>query len=705
MDASYWTKRRRLNANVSAHIAYIEEARRLSNIDDQHCEREIETHACMSDEQNSSSSELSSNKIATSGSPIAETEREHSDLIIGDQLHDSADSSEFDGELSDHSDDDSEVEDNSNVDLSASLAAWATTFRITHCALRQLLLILLTFFPHIQLPKDPRTMLKTARRYNIRNIANGLYHHFGIAEGIARTITSENVRALTNESNTINCIHIQVNVDGLPLHKSSKAQFWPILGRVVQPVTSEPFVIGLFSGEKKPGDVGEFLHDFIAEVQFIEQHGMDIDGCDNKPGIHLSCFICDAPARAYIKNIKGHNAYHGCDKCTQNGVWKGKVTFPEIGACLRSDVDFDEMKDENHHLQNTLSPLCNISLGIVSQFPHDPMHLVYLGVVKRLIWSWIKGPVVNKCRIGANNVQRISNCLLSCHRYLPREFPRKCRSLLDMDRWKATEFRQFILYSGAVVVKGKISDLVYQHFLLLVVGIFCLCSPLHCITHCEYSNDVLCMFVEQWGTLYGKDMLVYNVHGLTHLAADAMRFGPLDSFSAFPFENFLGKKKKMLRKPKSPLSQVIRRLSEIQHTSKKDTELKEYSVKGEHMLGPLPFEFRAYSQFTGIKHNNLYFSINDGDNCIKVGSSYGLIRNICKMPNCDQAAPVLMYECFSQHSNFFTEPLNSSDLGIVEVGKLSGKIESIELSEIVCKYVMIPHKKTFVIVPLLHQFV
>ena len=55
---------------------------------------------------------------------------------------------------------------------------------------------------------------------------------------------------------------------------------------------------------------------------------------------------------------------------------------------------------------------------------------------------------------------------------------------------------------------------------------------------------MLCALVEQWGKLYGKDMLVYNVHGLTHLAADAMRFGPLDTFSAFPFENFLGKIKK-----------------------------------------------------------------------------------------------------------------------------------------------------------------
>ena len=262
-----------------------------------------------------------------------------------------------------------------------------------------------TFFPN--LPNDARTLLKTARQYDIRTISDGLYHHFGIAKGVARYITTDILRQATD----LNCIHIQINIDGLPLFKSSKAQFWPILGRVVKPLVSDPFIIGLFSGEKKPGDVGEYLQDFIGEVHYIEQHGIEVNGSENKLGIHLSCFICDAPARAFIKNIKGHNAYHGCDKCIQNGVWEGKVTFPEIDSPLRTDADFDEMKDENHHLRGILSPLCNLSLGMISQFPHDPMHLVYLGVMKRLIWSWMKGPVVNRCRIGAHNISQISECI------------------------------------------------------------------------------------------------------------------------------------------------------------------------------------------------------------------------------------------------------------------------------------------------------
>ena len=69
--------------------------------------------------------------------------------------------------------------------------------------------------------------------------------------------------------------------------------------------------------------------------------------------------------------------------------------------------------------------------------------------------------------------------------------------------------------------------------------------------------------MQQWEKFYGTD-IVYNVHSLTHLAADVMMFGPLDDFSAFPLKKILGKLKMLLRKPKFPLAQVIRRLSEIQ---------------------------------------------------------------------------------------------------------------------------------------------
>jgi len=71
--------------------------------------------------------------------------------------------------------------------------------------------------------------------------------------------------------------------------------------------------------------------------------------------------------------------------------------------------------------------------------------------------------------------------------------------------------------------------------------------------------------------LYGEGMLVYNVHGLIHLAGDVRRFGTLDKFSAFPFENALKRIKKLVRKPSLPLQQLTDRLFEKQQFGKTET--------------------------------------------------------------------------------------------------------------------------------------
>ena len=63
----------------------------------------------------------------------------------------------------------------------------------------------------------------------------------------------------------------------------------------------------------------------------------------------LSSVVCDAPARAFLKCIKGHSGYSGCDKCTQPGVYNSKMTFPEVDAPIRTNVAFDDMEDAEHH--------------------------------------------------------------------------------------------------------------------------------------------------------------------------------------------------------------------------------------------------------------------------------------------------------------------------------------------------------------------
>lgn len=60
---------------------------------------------------------------------------------------------------------------------------------------------------------------------------------------------------------------------------------------------------------------------------------------------------------------------------------------------------------------------------------------------------------------------------------MPYEYHRKPRSLLDFRLWKATEFRQFLLYTGPVVLKNILREDVYFNFLSLHVAMIILVSP------------------------------------------------------------------------------------------------------------------------------------------------------------------------------------------------------------------------------------
>jgi hypothetical protein len=53
--------------------------------------------------------------------------------------------------------------------------------------------------------------------------------------------------------------------------------------------------------------------------------------------------------------------------------------------------------------------------------------------------------------------------------------------------------------------------------------------------------------------MHGYDHAVYNVHAVVHLADDASQFGLIENISSFPYEYFLHKFKRLIRKPEFPL--------------------------------------------------------------------------------------------------------------------------------------------------------
>jgi hypothetical protein len=189
--------------------------------------------------------------------------------------------------------------------------------------------------------------------------------------------------------------------------------------------------------------------------------------------LNMYSFVCDAPARSLLKQTKLHSGYSACERCTQKGVWNNKVVFPKTDAALRTNVSFEEQTDEAHHIGQ--SPLLGFGFGLVTNFCLDYMHLVCLGVTRKLTLLWMRGPLIN--RLSAGIIQQISERLISLRDYMPSDFARKPRSLIEVDRWKATEFRQFLLNSGPVILRDYLSESVYKHFMLLSFSIYCCVHP------------------------------------------------------------------------------------------------------------------------------------------------------------------------------------------------------------------------------------
>ncbi|CAH0552538.1 unnamed protein product [Brassicogethes aeneus] len=148
-----------------------------------------------------------------------------------------------------------------------NLASWAVNENISHKALRSLLNILKGNVRDIQelqtLPSDPRTLLRTpSKTENCIDMGPGCYYYFGIEANIINLCDKFDVNL--DESSKF---FISVNIDGVPLFKSSGESFWPILCVIksIDSLSKEVFCIALYLGSSKP-NINEYLKDFVKEV-------------------------------------------------------------------------------------------------------------------------------------------------------------------------------------------------------------------------------------------------------------------------------------------------------------------------------------------------------------------------------------------------------------------------------------------------------
>ena len=195
---------------------------------------------------------------------------------------------------------------------------------------------------------------------------DGVYYHFGLSEWIREKFSDLSDDQVPNQAD------ILVNIDGIPLCKSSSSQFWPILGLIKG--EHVPFTIGVFHGPVKPKCPNVYLRRFVSEVIFLQNNSIIIHDKE-------------------VKIKMGHNT--------------------------------------RHHIKKTV--LTDLQMDLVEDVPLDYMHLTCLGVMRKLICYWVKRDTVSHL-IRKNVPNIISDRLRDLRKHVPREFARLPRSLAEIAR-------------------------------------------------------------------------------------------------------------------------------------------------------------------------------------------------------------------------------------------------------------------------------
>lgn len=578
-----------------------------------------------------------------------------------------------------------------SFEIREKLREWISQYNITRNATNALLNILNNVVPG--LPKDYRTVMETPRITETINLNNGHMYYYGIENNVMNKLKSGIIE-------TKDTILLQINVDGLPLFKSSATDLYPILGMSKEFLDTSPFTIALFCGNGKPDPLEIFLRNFIEELTLLRGKKINFQGKLFSIAVHF--FIADAPARSYLRQTVGHTAKLGCEKCHIEGISKDhRITFSQkdfMAFPPKLDDDFtEEVLPKYIHAK---SPLISANIKMVTQFPLDPMHLVFLGVVKRILLNYYFN--VSSVKFSQKIQGEIEEKVLKIHHYISSDFSRKPRTFKELKRWKATEFKLFITYTFPVLFHNALHKEHYNLLLLLHCAVFILSDSNLIEKHINEAESFLKKFVVQSPEHFGESFVVFNVHNLIHLVNDVKLYGNINEFSCFPFENYMNLLKKKLHCANRPLQQIHRRIEEfnkcssplvIQHKKFEPRKIFNKLYDNEGKL--CSFELKL------LKIDNLVISVLIPDNCVILNSN-----KICVIKYMKFIEDKYIFEGlkFNYSENLYSKPIESSKLQIFYVSE-SKSVIKFSLSDISKKCMIIPHKEGFAVFPLNHSLI
>lgn len=534
------------------------------------------------------------------------------------------------------------------------LKKWTVENNIMRTHLNYLIQFLNQIFPDI--PIDYKTLLQTPTKTNLISVPPGSYVHIGIKNNIINLLSEKKAIPKT--------LTIDTDVDGLPIYiNCTEKGFWVILGRI-QELKNSVFPIGVYKGETKPQNFNVFLKPYVEEMLNIigkfEYEGHSIS-------IKTGLFPMDNPARSACTGVIQYNGYRSCPRCLIPGKSIGRtMTFYGHGYEFRTDTSFRKKEDSYFH--HGTSELEQLPIDMVNDILLDPLHVVYLGNVKKLLKIWFDQRFHYFPHCVRSNV---GEKMLKLNKFLPYEFHREARKIEEYAHFKGHDFRNFVLRFGVYVLKNEIPKAEYNHFLILHVAISILCNKDTMLARNSIAHELLLQFVDGIRKLYGERNVVPNFHYLLHLAEQTIHTRKtLDAISTFEFENYMSPIKEYVHANHHPLQQIHRRVQENHNSNNLETvKTEKHNVSKKSADNPSEFVqifHKGYKLDKSIKNRYLFKNktvykiekIFESQNSIKIS-----VRKVLKQ--CD----------------YYDTPVKSSKLNIFICENLWSELVMIDLND------------------------
>ena len=341
------------------------------------------------------------------------------------------------------------------------------------------------------------------------------------------------------------------NTDGISPFKSSRLTVWPVylafpsLPPSIRMNKANLVTCAFWVGQEKPS-MAILLKPIKQLLSRLQNTGITVStsGQQLRKIIIQPLFgVVDLIAKAPVLNMVQFNGANGCPVCVHPGVWnRTRLYLPGTEYPLRTDASMRHDASSAQREKTTINGIKGPSaltgvLNLAWGTPTDYMHCVLEGVTKRLLTTWIETRALG-CYIG-RRLKQIDEQLLK--QRPPHDFSRAPRSIRKhRNYWKASEFRNFLLYYSLPLLIDALPPLYFHHFGLLVCAMHILLQSEISDSLIHAAQSMLDDFYSLCPELYGDQMCVLNVHLLSHMANFVQLWGPLWTHSAFGFESMNG---------------------------------------------------------------------------------------------------------------------------------------------------------------------